>query len=361
MFNKPTLIIDEVKCRANIRAMADKAKRLGIAYRPHFKTHQSVEVGHWFKENGIDRIAVSSIPMAQYFAADGWNNITIAFPFVKQQSVAINELASQVALQLVVSSIENAKSLIKLIDRKVDVLIEIDCGQGRTGLQPYDLESIDSIIKHLAQSEHSKFIGFLTHAGHSYNTNEPDIRNLNNETLSRIIPLKSRYLNSIISYGDTPTSTICDTFMGVDELRPGNNTFFDMQQASNGICDPNQVAIGIVCPIVVRYPERNLIGIWGGAVHLSKDFYIDEQGNKSFGAICKLHPDYTWGKPIEGLYLESISQEHGMIRVSNPNALNTIGEDDSIVVLPAHSCLTVDMLGGFWINEKGFFRTLAKH
>ena len=360
MFNKPTLILDEVKCRANIKAMVEKTKDLGIAYRPHFKTHQSAEVGQWFKDYGIDKIAVSSVPMAQYFADNGWTDITIAFPYVKQQVETLAHLASRVTLNLVVSSVENAEALIKTISHDVNVLIEIDSGQGRTGFQPYDLDGIEEVVAKLNTSKYLTFTGFLTHAGHSYNTPAKEIEALNLETISRFVLLRNQYPNAILSYGDTPTTVMASKFMGVDEFRPGNNAFFDMQQASNGICTPHQIAVGLACPIVARYPERNLIAIWGGAVHLSKDFYTEMSGNKSFGAICKLHNDGTWSQPIEGLYLESVSQEHGMVRASSIKAMETLKEDDSLVVLPAHSCLTVDCMGAFWINGRGDFPTMVQ-
>jgi D-serine deaminase-like pyridoxal phosphate-dependent protein len=359
MFTKPTLILDEAKCRENIEFMANKAKRFGIDYRPHFKTHQSREVGQWFKDYGVTKIAVSSVPMAQYFAADGWDDITIAFPFVKQQADTLNGMAGSIHLNLVASSLKNAEDIVSAIIRKVNVLIEIDAGQGRTGLQPYDLESIDSIIKLLDQLEQTEFTGFLTHAGHSYGVSARDLMELNNQTISRLLPLKERYSNAIISYGDTPTSTICEQFLGIDELRPGNNVFFDMQQASNGICSTEQIAVGLACPVVACYPERNLVAIWGGAVHLSKDFFIDANGNKSFGAICRMNNDGSWGQPIDGLSLESISQEHGMIRATRQDLLQLISEDDFLVVLPAHSCLTVDNMGAFWVSGKGYLPTMV--
>ena len=360
MFTQPTLILDEAKCRCNIIAMANKAKALGIGYRPHFKTHQSAHVGSWFREYGVDKIAVSSVPMAQYFASDGWGDITIAFPFVKQQADAVNELASQINLNLVVSSLGNAEDMVSVITQRVNILIEIDSGQGRTGVLPYDLESIDGIIHLLNQSSHINFVGFLTHAGHSYGVSARDIRELNNQTISRLLPLKQRYPSAVLSYGDTPTSVVAERFIGIDELRPGNNAFYDMQQVSNGICLPEQIAVGLVCPIVARYPYRNLLAIWGGAVHLSKDFYIDAAGNKSFGAICRLNDDGSWGQPIDDLYLESISQEHGMVRVGSPIAMESICEDDFLVVLPAHSCLTVDAMGEFCINGK-YAKVMARY
>jgi len=64
---KPTLVLDENKCRSNIAMMAEKAKRSGVIFRPHFKTHQSVTIGNWFRDEGIENITVSSVTMASFF------------------------------------------------------------------------------------------------------------------------------------------------------------------------------------------------------------------------------------------------------------------------------------------------------
>jgi D-serine deaminase-like pyridoxal phosphate-dependent protein len=114
----------------------------------------------------------------------------------------------------------------------------------------------------------------------------------------------------------------------------------------------------MVCPLVAVYPEQSKAIIWAGAIHFSKDFYLDEQGQKSFGAICKLNPDLTWSKPIKGLYLESLSQEHGVIRAKEQAALTAIEECEQLAILPAHSCLSVDCMRKYWIAGKGFFHTM---
>ncbi|MDD4386068.1 MAG: alanine racemase [Bacteroidales bacterium] len=358
MFTKPTLILNERICRANIEFMLAKARKLGIELRPHFKTHQSIEVGKWFRDYGIGKIAVSSVPMAQYFASDGWNDITIAFPYVHQQAEEINALAKSINLQVLVSSIGNAKLLSKSIETHVEVYIEIDTGQYRSGLQIEDIETVNKTIEVIQSNPNTKFYGFLSHAGHSYNNQLNRIEQINSEATGKLNRLKKNYIeqfpNLKISYGDTPTSCACNQFDGIDELRPGNYAFFDMQQASNGICSTSNIAIALICPVVAVYPERSQAIIWGGAVHLTKDFYVDNQGNKSFGAVCKINPDYTWTKPIEGMYLESISQEHGLVRAQNCEAIRTLKEGDLIAVLPPHSCLTADKMGEFWVQGKGF-------
>jgi D-serine deaminase-like pyridoxal phosphate-dependent protein len=362
MFNEPTLILDETKCKANIKYMVAKANKLNLTFRPHFKTHQSLYVGSWFKELGVSKITVSSVPMAKYFASGGWDDITIAFPFVPHQANEINNIAKSISLNLVASSVNNANLLVSSINNEVGVFIEVDTGQARSGFQIDDYKSINETIQIISAKSNLKFKGFLNHAGQSYQKNSSEIENLNDTITLKLSQLKGKYINKfsniIVSYGDTPTSWKCHKFIGVDELRPGNFTFFDMQQASQNICTPNNIAIALICPVAAVYPERNIATIWGGAVHLSKDFYIDINGNKSFGAICKLNSDNTWSEPICGLSLESVSQEHGMIRATSSNLIETIKEGDSIAILPAHSCLTVDKMRKFWVKGKGYIEIM---
>ncbi|RLD73544.1 MAG: alanine racemase, partial [Bacteroidetes bacterium] len=76
----PTLILNKALVLENIQFMAEKARKHHLSFRPHFKTHQSAEIGNWFKDAGVDKITVSSVSMAEYFAKHGWKDITIAFP-----------------------------------------------------------------------------------------------------------------------------------------------------------------------------------------------------------------------------------------------------------------------------------------
>ena len=77
--NRPTLIIDEVKARKNIAFMAGKAKKSNLLFRPHFKTHQSATVARWFREMGVNHIAVSSLAMAHYFYQHGSSHLPTQF------------------------------------------------------------------------------------------------------------------------------------------------------------------------------------------------------------------------------------------------------------------------------------------
>ena len=101
----PTIVLDETRVRRNIARMAAKARANRVRFRPHFKTHQSAQIGEWFRAEGVQAITVSSVRMAEYFAAHGWQDITIAFPANVREIAAMNRLASQVQLHLLVESV----------------------------------------------------------------------------------------------------------------------------------------------------------------------------------------------------------------------------------------------------------------
>jgi D-serine deaminase-like pyridoxal phosphate-dependent protein len=361
---KPTLVIDKTKCLNNIGIMVGKAKGLGIPLRPHFKTHQSLEVGQWFRAYGIDRIAVSSVPMANYFATDGWDDITIALPFVPQQSSAADELAKRVNLTILASTVNAAYEISQRISGNINVMLEIDTGHGRSGFNPLDSNGIEAAIHHIVTNENITFTGFLTHAGHSYRAHPIEIEELNLRAFAFVVDLKRRWIERFpsisASYGDTPTSVLANSFEGIDELRPGNFVFFDMQQASRGVCNTSSIAVALVCPVIAVSADECKAVIWGGAVHLSKDSFLQPDGKISFGAVCNVISDLSWSSPIDGLYLESVSQEHGVIRAKNSQLLRNLKEGDLVAILPAHSCLTADTMGEYFVIGQGIVESFRK-
>src|SRR6056297_2377599 len=101
---RPTLVLNKTTCLQNIELMADKAQRHKLRFRPHFKTHQSIEIGRWFRNFGVEHITVSSIKMAQYFASDGWKDITIAFPFNIHEIDELNSLSATTKINIVIDN-----------------------------------------------------------------------------------------------------------------------------------------------------------------------------------------------------------------------------------------------------------------
>ena len=97
-------LLDEARVRRNLAFMVERARSQGIAFRPHFKTHQSAEIGQWCREAGVGAITVSSVRMARYFVDvdAGWDDVTIAFPVNLRELGAINVLASRAHIGVLV-------------------------------------------------------------------------------------------------------------------------------------------------------------------------------------------------------------------------------------------------------------------
>lgn len=347
---RPTLLLDERRCLENIDRIVAKAVRSNVNLRPHFKTHQSHEIGRWFRSRGVTSCTVSSLSMASYFVEDNWSDITVAFPINIHEFETINRLAGKIKLNLLVSSTDVLSLLKPRISEKVNIYIDIDTGYNRTGFKPNDLQSIDIVLRQMTECTFFRFAGFLSHAGHSYKCRTyQEIKNIHEREIEFMDDLSRKYKLEFpdlkISVGDTPSCSVVENFEGVDEIRPGNSVFYDLTQAMIGSCALENIAVAMACPVVATYPKRNEIIIYGGGVHFSKDSLIDEQGIQLFGRVVLLKNN-GWELPPTSMYLKSLSQEHGIIAAEEGEAAD-VKVGDILGILPVHSCLMANAMDSY--------------
>ena len=344
---KPTLLINEDIVKQNIVRISTKAKEQNVTFRPHFKTHQSIEVGEWFRSIGTKKITTSSLGMAEYFSNHGWQDITVAFPVNILEMETINTLAKKISLGLLVESEQVISLLAKNCVSKVNIWLKIDTGYHRTGLDWQNKDQILQCASIIQNSRLLNFAGLLTHGGNSYHTPKEEIPSLFAQGIVRMNEVKEYLLDNgidhcLISVGDTPGCSLSNSFTGADEIRPGNFVYYDAQQFALGACTFDQIGALIACPVVALHPDRNEAIIYGGAIHLSKDVVVWE-GNKSFGLVC-LPDKNNWAKILPNAFVKSLSQEHGVVSLSEAN-MSTLKEGDLLYIIPAHSCLAANLLG----------------
>ena len=206
---KPTLLLDEAKVRRNIQRMSEKAEQAGVKLRPHFKTHQSAEIGRWFKEAGVTAVTVSSPDMGAIFVEDGWEDVLVAFPANLRQIGLINQLAKQTNLGLLLLDKQTAVSLNDQLEQPVNVWIEMDAGYGRSGVPWQNQTELNDLATTITQCDKLNLRGLLTHAGNSYaQTSTEAIIELNHETVRRMNVarngLREIEIDIEVSIGDTP-------------------------------------------------------------------------------------------------------------------------------------------------------------
>lgn len=145
----PRLIIDRKKCLDNIEYMVNKARENNLIFRPHFKTHQSLDIGRWFRQYGVDKITVSSLKMAYYFARDNWKDILVGIAYNPREYGLYEKLSEKCRIRLTISCPEAARLLAGQCRFQVEAMIKIDTGYNRTGIKWNDSNNLSRTIDYL--------------------------------------------------------------------------------------------------------------------------------------------------------------------------------------------------------------------
>lgn len=344
---RPTLLLDKTKCIKNIKMMLEKAHLYGLDFRPHFKTHRSAEIAEWFRDAGINKCTVSSIEMAKYFAEHGWKDITIAFPVNLLEIENLNQIASEIQINILIDNQEIIQFLEENLTSIVGAFIKIDCGYHRCGIESQNVKAIESIILELNKSNKLNFKGLLTHSGNTYHAESTDeILKIHIDSKIQLIDIKSKLKlnNCIISVGDTPSCSLSESFDGIDEIRPGNFVFYDAMQLILGSCSFEQIAVCLACPVVAMNNDRKEVIIYGGSIHLSKE-NCKFKDKIIYGLVAELSE--TGWQLVDNAYVKSLSQEHGVLSIPE-NYYHQFKIGNTIGIIPVHSCLTVGLLQNYY-------------
>ncbi len=325
----PALVVNLDRLDRNLSMMATRASNLGVALRPHVKTHKCVEIGRLQIDAGASGITVSTLEEAQAFAAAGFEDITWAFPVGPSRCSEAAELAGRIRLGVVVDSLE-AVDWLASQPADYKVWIKIDCGYHRAGAPPQP-SAILPIVESL-HANHFELAGLLSHSGNAYDVSGSSAHGEIADAEARTITGLAESLRASgvtiagISTGSTPGCTGATDLSGVTEIRPGNYAFFDRFQQTIGSCGPEDIAVSVLSTVVSRGADHAICD--AGALTMSKD-PGPEDG--SFGHVWA---DHEAGEFAGDLRLVSLSQEHGKL-----SKVVALGE--RLRIAPNHSCLTV--------------------
>jgi D-serine deaminase-like pyridoxal phosphate-dependent protein len=350
----PAALVDLEKLERNLGWMAARAKDLDVRLRPHIKTHKSVHMGRLQTRGQHGGITVSTFAEASAFADAGFRDITWALPIPLSRVAEVASLSTRVdRLHVLVDHHDTVEALEahgRCSGVTFDVLLKIDCGNHRAGVDPRS-ESAVELGRRLATSAHLRFRGVLAHGGHAYAcTTRAEIERVAQQERDETVGFAERLRASgveveTVSVGSTPTMAVARALPGVTEIRPGNYALFDVFQATLGVCTLDDVALSVLATVVGVYPDRNTWVIDAGGLALSLDpgaVHIDRDGG--FGRVI------VPGSPSM-LRVRSLSQEHGVVEGLDRAGAVRVG--DRVRVLPNHACMTAAMFSEFNVILNG--------
>jgi D-serine deaminase-like pyridoxal phosphate-dependent protein len=236
-------------------------------------------------------------------------------------------------------------------------MIEIDCGEHRTGISYNDPELL-IIADILNEAPNIELEGVLTHAGHSYSCRTvEDMADIAEEERFAVVSAakllrKNSYRCPTVSAGSTPCVMFARDATGLTEVRPGVHMFGDMFHAGLGTRNINEIAVTVLASVIAHRKNDNQLYIDAGGLALSKDRAtgaFDGVADCGYGRVCGAKT----AEPISDLFVQSVHQEHGLVVSKSPLPFDLLPIGSKVRIMPNHVCMTAAAYSAYQVIEGG--------
>lgn len=329
----PYLVVDEARLEANLTAMANHAHALGVALRPHAKTHKTLEIAQRQLAHGAVGLTVATVGEAEIFAEAGVDDLFIAYPVwaAGLRAERLRALAARVRLRVGAESIEGVRMLATAVRAgrpgasPLAIAVEVDSGHHRSGIAPERAADIAA-----AALEAGLLVdGVFTFPGHSYGSGAASpaagdesaaLATARDAFTAEGIPCR------VVSGGSTPSARTADGAV-LTELRPGVFVFGDAQQWELGTISPEAIALAARATVVSR--REHVAVVDAGSKILGADRAAYASG---YGRLLDF-PDAR---------ITALSEHHATITFSADAVVPPLGA--VLRVVPNHVCTAVNLV-----------------
>ncbi|RUO73400.1 DSD1 family PLP-dependent enzyme [Idiomarina ramblicola] len=340
----PYLLIDEAKLRNNIDYLRQRIESLGSRLRPHLKTLRTLEAAEYLLDSKNAPATVSTLAEAEAYAKAGYTDLLYAVGIAPAKLARVAALRQQgISLHILLDNMMQAQAVIDFAQQSgqdFSVFIEIDSDDHRGGIKPRDPQLLD-----IAKALGAHFTGLMTHAGGSYACHtEQGLKDFAKRECDAVrvarYKLESAGLPcAITSVGSTPTAHFGEDFSDISEVRAGVYTTFDLVMKNIGVCDFSDIAMSVVTTVIGHNKEKNWLLTDSGWMALSRDRGTAGQSQDfGYGQVCR-----TDGSLLEGLCVNSTSQEHGVIELTDDYQPEDFPVGHQLRIMPNHACATAAM------------------
>lgn len=313
----PAPIIDIDVVDRNIRRWQSHCDRLGIANRPHIKTHKLVGLARFQLAVGAKGITVQKLGEAEVMADAGITDMLLTFNVVGAAKLRrLEALARRSDIKVVADSAAIVAGIAGAglaAGRPIPILVECDTGGGRNGVQsPADAAALARIIE---ATPGARFGGLMTYPS-------PHTRSATGAFLAKARDLakEAGLETEVISTGGSADLWDETDLMPATEYRAGTYVYGDRYLVAHGAYSRDDCALHVLATVVSRpVPGRTIID--AGTKSLTSDLL----GQEGYGLVPEL------GDAI----VRQVSEEHGIVE-TGVTAKVEIGQ--RVRVLPNHVC-----------------------
>jgi D-serine deaminase-like pyridoxal phosphate-dependent protein len=349
----PAVLVDTARVARNIDRMQAAVDARGIRLRPHAKTHKLPEMARRQIARGAIGICCAKLGEAEVFADAGIEDIRLPYPLHPVNADRVLALLDRTRLSFIVDDLEIAREwsgVMTSAGRTVDVLVKVDVGFHRCGIDP-DRPDAANLVAKIADLGGLRFRGLLSHAGHGYGA-------ASDQETAAIAAAEARLLAALaeqagdlgvktdeISVGATPTARFSVQQRGITELRPGNYIYYDRTQVGLAAANWEDCALTVLAR-VVSTPSPDRIILDSGSKTLTNDLARGFGSTPGYGVVFA---SLDARAPNESLLVERLSEEHATVRVLDGGRGLKTGE--LVRILPNHSCVVSNLVDSAWLVD----------
>ncbi len=323
----PALLVYADRVQANIEEMLQVVGGDVARLRPHVKTHKMPEVIRLQLAAGITKFKAATIAEAEMSAAAGAADVLFAYQPVGpnvQRLVALGERFAETRFSALVDDASAAEALGQAFEAQpLEVFIDVDCGMGRSGIDP---RSAVPLAQTIGKLPGLSFGGLHVYDGHLHQEDLVDRQSGFESAMDGVEELLAQLKDAGIEVptvigGGSPTFAMHARDRGW-ECSPGTTLFWDAGYGSH-FPDLNFQSAALVLSRVVSRPGTNRLCL--------------DLGHKAVAAENPLEmrvrllnlPDAT---PVMQ------SEEHLVVELPERDAWNVGAE---VYGMPWHICPTV--------------------
>jgi len=314
----PVPVIDIDVVDRNIRKWQARCGQLGIANRPHIKTHKLVPLARHQIACGAQGITVQKLGEAEVMADAGIRDMLLTFNAVGRPKLErLAELMKRTDITVVADNAEMLEGLswaAQQAGRPLTVLVECDTGAHRNGVQ--SPEAAAQLGQQIARTPGLTFGGLMTYA-------KTGTRQAAHDWLmaARDLLTGSGLPCPVITTGGSPDMWLDEGLAGITEYRAGTYIYADRSLAERGIFSYDDCALSVLAT-VVSTPTGDRAMLDAGSKSLTSDLL----GLTGYGVVRELG--------FARIY--DMSEEHGFLDISKTNHKPHVG--DLVRITPNHVC-----------------------
>jgi D-serine deaminase-like pyridoxal phosphate-dependent protein len=319
----PAVVVLLDRLEENITRVQHMISSHGLLNRPHIKTHKIPAVAKLQMDAGAIGLTCQKLGEAEVFIDAGiCDDFLLTYNIIGERKTdRLMELAARVRRLAVVA--DNETVLRGLSEagqrhgRDVQLLIECDTGFGRNGVQsPQAALELARLAVKLPRIAFEGLMVFPNTAPHTLEFFTKAI-----EIFGRAgIPLP------VLSGGGTPALNHLGDYPMMTEHRAGTYVYNDVMMVQSGVASWDNCAMHVRATVVsCPTPDRAIID--SGSKVLTSDHYYVEH----YGRIVE----------YPGAFIANLSEEHGILDLSQCKTRPKVGE--VVSVIPNHCCSVSNM------------------